>query len=321
MLKPKSLQQEQGFALVEVLVAILITTLFVAVSMQAMLVAAVLKARAQEFTEATTWIQEDLENVKYSAASLQYTSLVDETEIYPTGVETAPLLHETTDRKLYVASVDGFEVNDALKVGTDSSSNTISSIDTANKTITLSAELGTTQPKGALVTATTRCNLARTTGFADRLRDQVTGSNKNTVSNDFENPPSTGNNLTSGDPLKSKLTSKKFSLTRTIIIPDSAPYNVLEVSYSVAPPNAHTTLTAAAASNTSSLSVTSATGFKAGDKLTVGTDTDNKIASISGTTITLTSELGSVQSSGSIVDASVANFYTKIIPNAAFQCP
>lgn len=68
MFKPKLPQQEQGFTLVEVLVAILITTLFVAVSMQAMVLAAVFKTRAQQYAEATTWIQEDLENVKYRAS-------------------------------------------------------------------------------------------------------------------------------------------------------------------------------------------------------------------------------------------------------------
>lgn len=68
MFKPKLPQQEQGFTLVEVLVAILVTTIFVAVSMQAIVLAAVFKTRAQEYAEATTWIQQDLENVKYQAS-------------------------------------------------------------------------------------------------------------------------------------------------------------------------------------------------------------------------------------------------------------
>lgn len=82
MFKPKLPQQEQGFTLVEVLVAILITTIFVAVSMQAMVLAAVFKARAQEYAEATTWIQEDLENVKYQASRYK-----DETECTATKVD------------------------------------------------------------------------------------------------------------------------------------------------------------------------------------------------------------------------------------------
>lgn len=237
MFKPKLPQQEQGFALVEVLVAILITTLFVATSMQAMAIAAVFKARAQEFTEATTWIQEDLENVKYSAASLQYTSLVDETIPDPTtGVDTGPLLHESTDTKLYVASVEGFKAGDKLNVGTDSSSNTISSIDTTNKTITLSAALGTTQPKGALVVATKRCNAASLeAGFADGLRDQVTGSDETGNTNEvfIKNVPEV--TIDGISVRKSTRTNKLFTMTRTTTITNTAPFNVLQVSYTVSP--------------------------------------------------------------------------------------
>lgn len=251
MFKPKLPQQEQGFALVEVLVAILITTLFVAISMQAMAIAAVFKARAQEFTEATTWIQEDIENVKYSAASLQNTSLVDETISDPTPL--VPLLHESTDTVLYVASVDGFEVTNTLKIGTDSSSNIISSIDTANKTITLTAALGTIQPKGALVVSTKRCNLVRTTGFADGLRDQVTGSNETGITNNVD----IGIDVGGVKVKKSTRTNKLFTMTRTTTIPDTSPYNVLQVNYVVRP---------------------------------------------------------------SPVGRPVAEFYTEVIPNAAFQC-
>lgn len=68
MFKPKLLQQNQGFTLVEVLVAILITTLFVAIAMQAIVIAAVFKARAEQYTKATNWIQEDLETVRFQAS-------------------------------------------------------------------------------------------------------------------------------------------------------------------------------------------------------------------------------------------------------------
>lgn len=68
MFKPKLLQHEQGFMLVEVLVAILITSVFVTVAMQGMVLATIFKVRAQQYTEATAWIQADLENVKYQAS-------------------------------------------------------------------------------------------------------------------------------------------------------------------------------------------------------------------------------------------------------------
>lgn len=68
MFKPKLPQQEQGFTLVEVSIAILITTLFVGVAMQGIVIAAIFKTKAQEYTEATTWIREDLENLQFSAS-------------------------------------------------------------------------------------------------------------------------------------------------------------------------------------------------------------------------------------------------------------
>lgn len=66
MFKPK-LQQEQGFTMVEVLVAILISLMFVAIAMETMVVAAIFRARAQELTDAKTWIQVDIEEVKLQA--------------------------------------------------------------------------------------------------------------------------------------------------------------------------------------------------------------------------------------------------------------
>jgi len=67
MLKSKPPQQEHGFTLTEVLVSILITTIFVATAMQAMVIAAVMRVKAKQYAEATTWIQQDLESVKYRA--------------------------------------------------------------------------------------------------------------------------------------------------------------------------------------------------------------------------------------------------------------
>ncbi|HCF25810.1 MAG TPA: prepilin-type cleavage/methylation domain-containing protein [Cyanobacteria bacterium UBA11049] len=68
MLTPKLPQQEQGFALTEVLISLLIISLFIAVTMQATLIAAIFKAKAEQHDEAITWIQEDLEFVKHQAS-------------------------------------------------------------------------------------------------------------------------------------------------------------------------------------------------------------------------------------------------------------
>jgi len=59
--------QDQGFTLFEVLISILIVTIFIAVASQALLLAAIFKSRAEQRNEAATWIQKDLENVKNQA--------------------------------------------------------------------------------------------------------------------------------------------------------------------------------------------------------------------------------------------------------------
>lgn len=60
----KTLFQEQGFTMVEVLVAVVIATAFVALAMQAMVLATILRVKAQEKAKGNQWIQEDIETVK-----------------------------------------------------------------------------------------------------------------------------------------------------------------------------------------------------------------------------------------------------------------
>ena len=55
---------ESGFTLSEVLVAILLTTTFVAVALQGMVVAMLLKSKALQISEANRWVQADLEQVR-----------------------------------------------------------------------------------------------------------------------------------------------------------------------------------------------------------------------------------------------------------------
>ena len=75
MLQLKSKLQrstEEGFTLLETLVAMLVATTFVAAMMQAMVIAAYSRIRAQETSEATALIQEDLEEVKFIATKEKY---------------------------------------------------------------------------------------------------------------------------------------------------------------------------------------------------------------------------------------------------------
>ncbi len=55
---------EAGFTLSEVLVAILLVTTFVAVALQGMVVAMLLKSKALQISEANQWVQADLEQVR-----------------------------------------------------------------------------------------------------------------------------------------------------------------------------------------------------------------------------------------------------------------
>ena len=64
-------QLAQGFMLVEVLVGILLISAFLGTAMQAIVAATAFKIRAQELSEATVWIQQDQELVRYYASPSQ----------------------------------------------------------------------------------------------------------------------------------------------------------------------------------------------------------------------------------------------------------
>jgi prepilin-type N-terminal cleavage/methylation domain-containing protein len=74
--KIRTRKQVKGFALIEVLVAIMVSSIFVAITMQAIVAAAFFRSRAEQFDEGANWIQEDLESVIQRAG--QY-----ETDIFP----------------------------------------------------------------------------------------------------------------------------------------------------------------------------------------------------------------------------------------------
>lgn len=60
----RSATTEAGFTLSEVIVAILIITTFVAVAMQGMVVAMLLKSKSLQVAEANRWVQTDLESIR-----------------------------------------------------------------------------------------------------------------------------------------------------------------------------------------------------------------------------------------------------------------
>jgi type II secretory pathway pseudopilin PulG len=66
----RSQPQEGGFTLSEVLIAILLITTFVAVAMQGMVVAMLLKSKALQIAEANRWVQADLEQIRGRSRSV-----------------------------------------------------------------------------------------------------------------------------------------------------------------------------------------------------------------------------------------------------------
>ncbi len=231
MFKPKLPKKEQGFTLVEVLVAILIATIFVTVTMQMMVIATVFKVKAQENAEATNWIQEDLENVRFQAGNLQFPLRSSLTADATAGANS-----------ITVGSTTDLEVGDTLKIGSDSGKYTIATI--SGTTLNITPKLLTNQVIGAAIAETTMCSANNENdSLADKLRDTVTGSIPTTyitppsppVSNYVDNPPSSGNNQsTTNASLSSKLsTNKQYTLRRTTTPSNNSPYNVLKLKYEV----------------------------------------------------------------------------------------
>jgi prepilin-type N-terminal cleavage/methylation domain-containing protein len=62
--------QDQGFSLVEVLIAILIASIFLLGALQALALQAVIKVRAERKAQATFWIQKDIESIKAAASDV-----------------------------------------------------------------------------------------------------------------------------------------------------------------------------------------------------------------------------------------------------------
>ncbi|MBW4622963.1 MAG: type II secretion system GspH family protein [Cyanosarcina radialis HA8281-LM2] len=228
---PKKLHSTSGFTLVEVLVGMLMATIFVAVTMQSMVVGSLLKSRARQYSEGTTWIQEDLEKLKYQAATYKYTTLA--------ANATPNTIPPATDVEIEVTSDDDFDVGDKIKIGTESDIYTINS--KSGNTLTISPNLKKNQSATTRVVEISRCGITtavdRTSGFADGLRDKYIGSDR------------VGNEETINEDKISKLKQTQvggatptpdagqqgFELKKTLTIADVAPYNLLQVKYEIRP--------------------------------------------------------------------------------------
>lgn len=223
MFKPKLPQQEQGFTLIEVLVAILITTLFVATAMQAIAIAAVFKARARQFAEATIWIQQDLETVKQQADVLGVTTLTS----------------AATTNSLPVSSTTGFVNGNRLKVGTISTTfYTISGTPSTNSIPVTppltSAQIATTFA-GNLVSVVSTGSTDTTLCYADPTNPTSTTNRFGEfLSSKLPTVPSETDNASTPNIGKKTIAGKLYTLSRTATVSLVAPFDVLQITYSIA---------------------------------------------------------------------------------------
>ena len=83
----RSQPQEAGFTLSEVLVAILLVTTFVAVAMQGLVVAMLLKSKALQIAEANRWVQADLEQIRSQIALSQLPLNPNQSRCHPGSID------------------------------------------------------------------------------------------------------------------------------------------------------------------------------------------------------------------------------------------
>ncbi len=79
----RSQAQAGGFTLSEVIVAILLTTTFVAVAMQGMVIAMLLKSKSLQIAEANQWVQADLEHIRSQITLSQIPLNINQARCHP----------------------------------------------------------------------------------------------------------------------------------------------------------------------------------------------------------------------------------------------
>jgi hypothetical protein len=87
LLIARSRAAEAGFTMSEVLVAILITTTFVSVALQGMVVAVLLKAKALHLSEADRWVQTDIESIRAKMALSQLPMGDNQSKCHPVSAD------------------------------------------------------------------------------------------------------------------------------------------------------------------------------------------------------------------------------------------
>jgi hypothetical protein len=78
---------EAGFTMSEVLVAILLTTTFVAVALEGMVVAILLKSKALQIAEADRWVQTDIESIRAQITLSQFPLGDNSSKCHPASID------------------------------------------------------------------------------------------------------------------------------------------------------------------------------------------------------------------------------------------
>ncbi|HIK35981.1 MULTISPECIES: type IV pilus modification PilV family protein [unclassified Thermosynechococcus] len=226
-------QRSQGFTLAEVLASILVISLFTLAAMQAIVVAAFFQADARKFAEASNWIQDDLENVKIVAYDLCQTKFAQRKLAVPAeGNHTTLTLaliqpgESDYDQAMppeyraggacpVTSPTDGFRVGDRVLIGSDSGTRRIVSI--SGNTITLDSPVGYYRGAGTRVYARCRIQANETNGI-----DGGFGAYLQTLIS----PLNSSNN-------SRPIVNETFTMTRTPATRPEAPFQTLELAYSV----------------------------------------------------------------------------------------
>jgi prepilin-type N-terminal cleavage/methylation domain-containing protein len=111
----KKTPHSKGFSLPEVLVGIMILTIFIAVAMQAMVSAVAMQVGTDKTTQSDNWIQADLESVRFLASRLHEKSGC--TTGYAKALETS--LGTTTNQQTFTADSVKYNLSRSFSIGID----------------------------------------------------------------------------------------------------------------------------------------------------------------------------------------------------------
>ncbi|MDK2410034.1 prepilin-type N-terminal cleavage/methylation domain-containing protein [Aphanizomenon sp. PH219] len=214
-------KSQQGFTLLEVLVAIVVITAFVNVALMGLVTATLFKSKAKAYSSGMSWIQADLEAVRNKAA---------ESLSYSLSANAA-----AAQKVIVLTSAAGLGANDQIKIGTDSTTYTIQSV--SGNSVTLTANLSTAQSASTVVTLVTSAECtatSSTTGFAYYLQQNLPTLTNTTSTTSTTNPTSTTN--TTSTQYINGINGRPYTFSRTTAVgqtQSSDPYQVLKLSYTV----------------------------------------------------------------------------------------